>query len=690
MKSKEKKTQIPFRLNILFFIVFLMFAILIVQLGIVQILQGESYQAEIDRKIMDTTKSPVPRGKIIDRTGNVVVNNKPLYSIVYTPPKDVQAEDKLELAEKLIDYLAVDDEAIEKLSSRNKQEYWYLKNINEAVALLTKEEETELTEAKKYQLILDRIKEQKEDELNNYSKEELKVIAIKKELDKAYALTPQVIKNKNISIEEYAKIAENLSELPGINVSTDWERELTYGDTLKSFIGSITSQDQGIPAEKEQYYLTRGYSRNDRVGKNGLEEQYESYLRGRKEQIQYTITKTGTVVDSKVVVDGERGKDLVLSIDMEYQQKVDDIVRNALKSAVGLNYHLEDALAVVMNPKTGEILAMSGQHYNRKENKFENTPHKVVYDAHRPGSTVKGATVLAGLDSGVIAPNTTFDDRPIRIGTLRKGSYQTLGAVNDISALKRSSNVYMFYIALKMGGEHRYPFPDGAWATFNEQGLQDMRNYYHQFGLGVETGIDFPFEATGFVGSRPRAGNFLDFAIGQYDTYTTLQLAQYVSTIANDGYRVRPHLVKEIREPSTSDDELGPVYKVNNTEVLNRVDMSDEHIKRVQEGFRQAFRSQGGTGYSYWANKSYEAAGKTGTAENEIYRDGRKIADTENLALVGYAPYNNPEVAFAVIVPNLSKSRGNAINHKIGTGILDAYFDMKKSSTKKEDNEENN
>lgn len=682
MKKKEKKTQIPFRLNILFLIVFALFAILIVQLGVVQILEGESYQAEIDRKIMDTTKSPVPRGKIYDRNQSVVVDNKPLYSIVYTPPKDVQAEDKLKLAEKLVNYMAVDDEQIEKLSLRNKKEYWYLKNIEKAVALLTEEEEKELTEGKKYQLILDRIDEK---EVSNFNKEELKVIAIKKELDKAYALTPQVIKNKNISIEEYAKIAENLSELPGINVSTDWERELKYGDTLRSFIGSITSQDQGIPAEKEDYYLTRGYSRNDRVGKNGLEEQYESYLRGRKEQIQYTITKTGKVVDSKVIVEGERGKDLVLSIDMEYQQKVDEIVRNALRRAVGSNYYLEDALAVVMNPKTGEILAMSGQHYNRKENKFENAPHKVVHDAHLPGSTVKGATVLAGLESGVISPNTVFYDRRIRIGSLTKGSYQNLGAVNDISALKRSSNVYMFYIAFKMGGEHRYPFPDGAWATFNEQGLHDMRNYYHQFGLGVETGIDFPYEATGFVGSNPKAGNFLDFAIGQYDTYTTLQLAQYVSTIANNGYRVRPFLVKEIREPSVTDEELGPVYKVNNTEVLNRVDMSEAYIKRVQEGFRQAFQSQGGTGYSYWAGKSYNAAGKTGTAESEIYRDGRKVADTENLALIGYAPYDDPEVAFAVLVPNLSKRRGQAINHVIGTGILDAYFDMKKERPKEDD-----
>src|SRR5699024_9117822 len=115
----------------------------------------------------------------------------------------------------------------------------------------------------------------------------------------------------------------------------------------------------------------------------------------------------------------------------------------------------------------------------------------------------------------------------------------------------------------------------------------------------------------------------------------------------------------------------------SNTEVLNRIDMDQKNIERVQEGFRQVFQYSGGTGVQYFGNKSYEAAGKTGTAENEIYEDGRKY-NTENLALVGYAPVDQPEIAFAVIVPNLGKGTGNGINHKIGTGILDTYFEMKK------------
>src|SRR5699024_8534054 len=142
-------------------------------------------------------------------------------------------------------------------------------------------------------------------------------------------------------------------------------------------------------------------------------------------------------------------------------------------------------------------------------------------------------------------------------------------------------------------------------------------NYFNQLGLGINTGIDFPYEATGFEGESTSTG-LLDIGIGQYDTYTTMQLAQYVATIANDGVRVEPHLVKEIRNASVNND-LGSVYKVNHTEVLNKVNVKDQYMDRVQTGFWKAFNESGGTGYSYWADAPYDAAGKTGTAENEIY-----------------------------------------------------------------------
>ncbi|NAP00541.1 penicillin-binding protein 2 [Halomonas sp. MG34] len=624
-----------------------------------------------------------------DVNHDVVVDNKPLYSITYTPAKGTQAEDRLKVAKKLATFISMDSEDyLDGITERNIQEYIYLQDIDKAEDRVTAEEQKELSNSDFYKLVLERIPEKDIDQ-DKFSKQELEVIAINKELDKAYSLTPQIVKNEDVTAKEYAQVAEHLSELPGINATTDWDREYPYKDTFKGLLGSITSQEQGIPAESEAYYMTRGYSRNDRVGKSGLEEYYEESLRGRKEQIQYTTTKSGRVIDSKTIVEGERGKDLVLTVDMEFQEEVDKIVREELKAAKSkhpyANRFMEDAIAVVMNPKTGEILAASGQAY--VDGEYQNAELRTLYNANLPGSTVKGATVLAGLQSGVITPGQYFYDRPIKIGTLKpKGSYSELGSVNDLLALQKSSNVYMFYIALKMGGENRYPFPNGSKASFDSSAWQQMRNYFQQFGLGVKTGIDYPYESIGYVGESGNSpGLLMDYAIGQYDSFTAMQMAQYVSTIANDGYRVRPHFLKEIREPGTSEEQLGAVYRTENTEVLNKIEMDQSYIARVQQGFRLV--ATVGTAKEL-ANKDYMPAAKTGTAESSVKDENGNLVYTENLSLVGYAPYDDPEVAFAVIAPNTGTSEYR-IQHNMASRILDAYFDMKDGNDEDSEEEEN-
>ncbi|WP_067726971.1 peptidoglycan D,D-transpeptidase FtsI family protein [Oceanobacillus damuensis] len=681
-KEKKKRAKLPFRVNLLFFIVFLLFSMLILQLGIVQILKGEDFQEEIERTNLDTTKIAVPRGEIYDVNGNPIVVNRPVYSITYTPPKGVQADDKLETAENLAVYISMDDkEILEGITERNKKEYWYLKNREKADKRLTSREKEGLSNAEIYNATLDKITEQ---EISGFSNQELEVIAIKKELDKGYSLTPQIVKNENVSMEEYAGIAENLNELSGINATTDWNREYPYDSTLSSMLGTITSQEEGIPAEAKETFVSKGYSLNDRVGKSGLETQYEDLLRGRKEQIQYTTKKDGTVIDFETVVEGKRGKDLVLTIDMEFQQEVDKIVLEELQAAKSQypydNQYLTDALAVVMDPKTGELLAVSASHYNKDKQEYEDAGFKALSNAHTPGSVVKGATVLAGLDSGVISPREVIYDRPINIAStpIMRSYSNNIGAVDDIAALKRSSNVYMYYISLRLMGEYRYPFPDGeSVQRDNPNAFQDLRNYFNQFGLGVSTGIDFPSESTGYQGDGNKAGDMMNHGIGQFDQYTTLQLAQYASTIGNGGYRVRPHFVKQIHEPIASQNQLGPVYKSINTEVLNKIVMSEDHIDRVQEGFRQVYQESGGTAYKYFNDVNYDPAGKTGTAEIDYFEDSEKKAETVNHNLIGYAPDNDPEIAFAIVVPYTGLNNDHPTHHNIGRRILDTYFGLK-------------
>ncbi|WP_082233823.1 peptidoglycan D,D-transpeptidase FtsI family protein [Halobacillus massiliensis] len=682
-KAGRSKSHLPFRLNIVFFVVFLLFAILILQLGVVQILTGQAAQDQIDRTENTTTTIPVPRGEMYDRYGRLVVNNEPLYSITYTPPKGVQPKDRLELAEKLAQYINMEYE--DKLTERDLKDYYFLINEEEISKRIPEEDLEGLDNGEVYKAQIDSITEE---EISSFDGDTQEIIAIKKELDQAYALAPHVVKNEGITEEEYSIVAEHLPELPGINVTADWDREYLFEDTFRSYIGNITTSDQGIPQEMEDYYMSLDYSRNDRVGISGIEEQYEEVLRGTKEKVQYTTDSDNKVVNTDVVREGSRGKDLMLSLDMELQQEVDKIVEEELVKAIeqepAANRHMENAIVVMSDPNNGEILAISGKEYNRNresgEEKVSNVGHQALYNAYMPGSTIKGATVLTGLNEGVIGPSTYVNDRTLRFaGSPNKSSYRSgIGNVNYYSALQQSSNVYMYFIAMWMGG-HEYV--DNGPLNLKSDTMQRFVYHFNQFGLGVETGIDFPYEARGFEEMDfPNPGVVLDFAIGQYSTYTAMQLNQYVSTIANGGNRVRPKLVREIHNPSSDGEGLGPLYKKYDTEVMNNLTMDKEDIQRVQEGFRAVFQP-GGTANSYFSGADYQAAGKTGTAQQQKYytqENGESVGyETLNLTMVGYAPYDNPEVAFSVIVPFTGEDSNTSINGYISRRILDAYFDLK-------------
>ncbi|WP_240468720.1 penicillin-binding protein 2 [Gracilibacillus sp. YIM 98692] len=684
-KYKKRKSQISFRLNILFVLIFILFSFLILQLGVIQILNGEEAQKEIDETIDTNTELSVPRGTMYDRFGRVILENQAVRSITYTPPKyGDSAKKRLEIAEKLANFIEMEENSEELkriINERDKKEYWYLFHSEEAAKRLSDKEKEDLDNAEQYQTMLDRIKPDDYNEFDWSDKKLLNIVAIKKELDQAHELSPHIIKNENVTVEEYAKVASHMSELPGIDAAMDWKRKAVNDGTFQNFIGRIDS----IPDENRDYYLTHGYNLNDRVGISGLEEEYEEELRGRKEKVKYTVDQSGSVIGMETIVEGKRGNDLVLTIDLELQKQVDQIVQEELKSAIEAypvkNKYLEDALVIMLKPKTGEILAMSGVHYDHESNEYSDESFRVIYDQYQPGSAIKGATVLAGLDSGVINIGTTIHDTPVKIASTPEKSSHTndIGIINDRQALEKSSNVYMFHIALDIAGAtYQYGEP---LANFNYEGFQTMRNYFNQFGLGIETGIDLPYESTGVVGRNPQPGNLLDFAIGQYDTYTTLQLAQYVSTIANDGYRIRPRLVKESRKPEQK--HLGAVIKSFNANVMNKISMNDKFIERVQQGFIDVY-SKGTASYQWGAKASeYKMAGKTGTAQNNIYKDGQLEAETENLILVGYSPYNNPEIAFAVVVPKNGLKTG-APHHNIGKRIMDEYYNSKKDDEKME------
>ncbi|MGE8204519.1 peptidoglycan D,D-transpeptidase FtsI family protein [Heyndrickxia sp. NPDC080065] len=711
LAKKKKKPFVPFRINVIFFVVFLLFSLLIIRLGIVQIVHGENYKQEIKKTHDVSISIPVPRGKILDRNGNLIVGNQPLKAITYTRPQLIKPDDIHKIAKTLAKLIKKDtEEDLKAITKRDRKDFWILKHPNKAKSKITKQDEENLKKEKLdkkeydqriYKLILERITKK---EMNSFSIKELEVLAIYREMLSGYPLTPQIIKNKNVTDEEIAVIGENLESLPGVDITTDWERYNVYRDKegfapLGSILGRITTSREGLPLELAEYYQALGYSRNDRVGKSYLEYQYEDVLRGQKEKIINKMDQAGKVVDSVVVSKGKRGNDIVLSPDMEFQQKVEDIITKTL-SRLSQPY-LDRAFVTAMNPYTGEILAMAGKQRekNKDTGQFEFNDFALgnMITSYAMGSTVKGAMVLTGYQTGAISLNDNIikDEALVFKGTQSKSSWRStaFGYINDLYALERSSNVYMFKLAMRIGGQ-RYYIPNGPLSIDKVEALKKLRYNFAQFGLGVKTGIDLPGEQIGFSGGIPQfAGNVLDFGIGQFDTYTPLQLVQYISSIGNGGFRVQPHLAKEIREPSDKIDELGPIVQEVGPNVLNKLDMKKEWIERVQEGLRLVVNAPNGTGYGSIKNKQLKIAGKTGTAE-ALY-DGPVPHNPGlmlwNLTFAGYAPYDHPEIALSVVVPWSTTDKNMHPNLDIADEVFKAYFDLKKKrekndtqSTKKE------
>jgi cell division protein FtsI/penicillin-binding protein 2 len=681
----KKKNPIPLRVNILFFSVFILFSMLVLRLGIVQIVQGEDYKREVDRKEDITVINPVPRGKMLDRNLKVIVDNKPMNAITYTNEGATQKE-MLEVAAKLA---ALIDQKTDKVRERDMKDFWIIKNPDHAKQLISKQElalfkDKKLKDKDLYKLQLERITKNKLAELSLQDLEELAIFRI---MNSGYKFTPQIIKNENVSFEEFAIVSENLDMLPGVNATIDWEREYIFNETFKPVLGRITTTNEGLPADSIDYFMSRGYTRNDRVGKSYLEMEYEDVLQGKKQKVINVTDKSTQLLEKQVVTEGQRGKDLILSMDIDLQLAVEEVIAKELmvaKQSPGTSL-LDRAYVILMDPNTGEVLTMAGKRIVKDqksgETSLEDDALGNILNTFNVGSVVKGATVLTGYKNGVINSSTMIDDRGIKIEeTDIKKSYQYLGVLNDITALKKSSNVYMFHTAIRIGkGVYRYDKP----LNLDPEVWSKIRNSFASFGLGIRTGIDLPNEQTGAKGPNFPIGKVLDLVIGQYDTYSNMQLAQYISTIANGGLRMQPRIVKEIREPDLDSSKLGAVYMSYPPTVLNDIGMKTEWMDRVHTGFKQVMQASGGTGYRFFGDAPYSPAGKTGTAQ--AFYDGperkkfKSAPDTMNLSLVSYAPAENPEVAMAVMVPWAYQGTvDHRANMKIGRAVMDTYFRIKK------------
>lgn len=638
-----------------------------------QILKNSEYNDKLAMATEKTIESTsAPRGRIYDRNHKLLVDNEGIKTIYYKKQNGITTKEEIELAYEVSNNIDID---YSKIDDNKLKDFYYKSHYKECRKKITDEEWDLYNKRKLNDKDIDKlIYERLDDEISEYTDSDKKAAYIYYLMNKGYSYAEKVIKNSDVTDAEYAYISENIDNLKGFNTKLDWERVYLYGDTFKSILGNVSSNTQGIPSELSEEYLKRGYTLDDRVGISYLEYQYEDYLRGTK--AKYRLLSDNSY---ELVSEGKRGNDIVLTIDIELQKYLEEVLSNEVLNAKGEpgTQYYNRSFAIVSDPNTGEILAMAGKQAVLKDGYYQivdYTPGIVTLPV-TPGSVVKGASMMVGYKYGAIDIGTVLNDECIKIkDTPLKCSWQTMGPIDDVYALQNSSNVYQYKIAIKVGNGS-YEYNQGL--VLDESAFDKYREMYAEFGLGEKTGIDLPVESLGFMGKSRLPGHLLDFSIGQYDTYTPIQLSQYINTIANNGVRLKPYLLKEVYKPSDSGDTFGSlIYKANVTE-LGKLSVEKKYIDRVREGFSAVVTR--GLGYGYMGNYT-NSSGKTGTSQSFIDTDGDGKVDTETItsSFVGYSPSDNPKMSIVVVSPDISvpDSTTYGVTRNISAQVVNKYFEL--------------
>ena len=665
-ENKDIKAEIEKRYNILTFIIILLLALLVIGLYFVQVVGHEKYQKELKKLTKKIVYGPsAPRGRIYDRNGKIIVDNTPSKVIYYKKPSEVKTKDEIKIAYKLADMIELEN----KIKDKDLKTFWIKNNREKAKEKITKKEwkkyeERKIKDDDIYKLQIDRITDE---DLKIYEERDKKAAYIYTLMNTGYSYAEKIIKNENVTDEEYALVSENINVLEGINTKLDWERTYPYGETFKTLLGSVSTSKKGIPLELKDYYLKKGYSLDDRVGTSYLEYQYEDILKGVKNK--YEVLNDGTY---KLIKEGKRGQDITISIDIELQKEIEQILSEevlATKFEANTQYY-NRSFVIITDPKTGEILAMAGKQLKEEDGNLkivDYTPGLLTTSAVM-GSVVKGASHIVGYNTGALKIGEVRYDNCVKIAaTPEKCSWKPLGSLNDITAIAQSSNTYQYFTAIKVGkGNYKYNSP----LSLDPEAFNIYRNTFAQFGLGVKTEIDLPNEATGYKGKDTAPGHLLDFAIGQYDNYTPIELAQYISTIASGGKRMKMHLY--MNTYGNSEDK--------NIKELNSVETKPEYFERIKEGFKAVTAYGTGVGY---INPVFRPAGKTGTSQSfvDTNNDGKVDTETISTTFVAYAPYDDPKVTFTIISPDVSHNNGKTqyqsnINKRLADRVSKKYFDF--------------
>ncbi|HFH9837442.1 TPA: penicillin-binding protein PBP2B [Streptococcus suis] len=682
---KKKKEQyehidsfIPRRLMILFAIVILLFTVLVARLAYMQIVNQSFYEEKLSTASQKVVTRGSVRGQIYDAKGVALVENDVEQVVAFTRSNQITALEIKEIANKLLQWVTMPEVNV---TLREKADY-YLADPEvyaEVVNGLPDEQRynDEGNTLEESEIYANAVASLTEEQLA-YSEQELLAVDLFSQMNAATYFETVNLVTEPLTVEQVALIVANEKDLSGISTTNNWERRIV-DTSLASIIGTVTSQQAGLPQEDAKEYLAKGYAMNDRVGTAYLEKQYEEVLQGQHEKKEINLDRNGNVESIVTIQEGSKGNNIKLTIDLAFQDGVNAILKKYFDTelASGSARYSQGIYAVALEPKTGAVLAMAGYSHDTTTNETVENALGTITNVFVPGSIVKAGTITAGWESGVISGNQILTDQPIQFaGSQPIRSWFTAYGNRQISAveaLQYSSNTYMVQIALSMMGQ---PYYSGMALAENDQttvAMEQLRATFGEYGLGTATGIDLPSESTGFIPQDYSVSNVITNSFGQFDNYTPMQMAQYVATIANGGTRVSPHLVQGIYG-NDSNGNLGELIETVSGKEMNQVNISADEMALLQQGFYNVVNGTDGytTGTAIATGAAVSISAKTGTAETFVTTETGEVLDAVNTNIVAYAPSSNPQIAVAVVLPNLT-DLNSSTSKAITTEIINLY-----------------
>lgn len=664
-------------------LVIVIFASFAVRLFDWQVVQGEYYREEVATTANYRLTSDATRGEIVDCNGVALTTNLTVYSVVIDKLYISQDMTVNDVIKRLFDLFEVmDAKWIDTLpiilDENNNYQFSSDKNAESALEQLASSEMLDLSVYAPADDYMDALIERYE--LENYIDDKLlcrNLASVRYNMEMCWFSysTPYTFA-EDISQELTAVISELSQSLPCIDITTVYKRVCVDGNLMPHILG-VTGP---LTAEDYEDKKDKGYSYNDIIGKFGIESAMEEYLKGKGGTKTVSKNSDGTVISVVGVEPAQPGNTVHLTIDQRLQEVANKSLEKNIKAAkaaglaasaeAGEKGYGEDCTAgavVMLDVKDFSVLAASsyptydltkyndGDYYmSLLEDKTLPLYDRAFSGSFAPGSVVKPAVALAALEEKVVSEYTpifcskTYDYYPSNVVNCMgyHGNQDIYGAIT------RSCNYYFAEVGRQLG-------------------ISDMALYMEKMGLGEKTGLEI-YETSGFLAGRDSInwlpGNTVQAAIGQSDnTFTPVQLATYAATIANNGVRLKTHIVKKV----TSYDRSEVIYENDpeKPQVMADLQLTPYNLSVVQTAMRNVVADEAGTAYWSFLDFDIPVAGKTGTAEN---------TGSDHTAFICYAPYDNPQVAIAVVLEHGAKG---TYSMSVAKDLLNAYFHPEIEST---------